>query len=285
MATSRLSTLAFEGLGAQPPAAPAEEGAGSGVLAPTATEGGVSLRDLVSSTEFPFNLVEVWLESVGANTDTMIEHLAFAPIDDVQSGLDKARLDGNPLTGSQRGPLLYFWKAVVQAGTDEPAPPTAGAAPQTAAAADEGTERKVADVLDRVDDSAYPLLSPENVAQMRQSYRLVPGGDPPDSERPAAEHLSALQHRISSGGAPFADFAVFGPYGRRQAKLLKFTAQVFVNGELVAKQLRGPSNYEGWRAGWRVFRGAMIMVGAASPATSDRYARGIEELNLLFPGS
>ena len=284
MATGGLPMFAFEGFGAPPPATSAEEAPDSGVLA-TAAEGGVSLRDLAATTKVPFSLVEVLLDSVGAGTDAIIEHLAFVPMDDVQNGLEKAKLDGNPLTGLQRGQLLYFWKAVVKAGSGEPAPTTSGAAPPAAPTADEGTKRKVADVLDQVDDSVYPLLPPETVAQMRQAYRLVTGGDPPDSERPTAEHLSALQHRIGGGTAPFADFAVFGPYGRRQAKLMKFTAQVFVSGELVTKQLRGPSNYEGWRAGWRVFRSAMIMVGAASPATLDRYSRGIEELNLLFPGS
>ena len=284
MATAGLPMFAFEGVGAQPPAAPAEEGAGSGVLATTADEGRVSLRDLAANTKVPFNLVELLLESLGATVDTLLEHLAFIPSEDIQTGLDKAKLDDNPLTGLQRGQLLYFWKAVVKAGSDEPPPPTSGAAPR-AMSTDEGTKRKIADVLDQVDDSAYPLLPPETVAQMRQSHRLVTGGDPPDSERPSADHLSALQHRISSGSAPFADFAVFGPYGRRQAKLLKFTAQVFVNGELVTKQLRGPSNYDGWRASWRVFRSAMIMLGASSPASLDRYARGIEELTLLFPNS
>ena len=276
--------FAFEGVGAQPPAATAEDNTGLSSLAVMTPEEKPSLRDLASVAKVPFALVEALLNTFGAGTDTLLEHLACIPTEDVQNGLDKAKLDGDQLTGLQRGQLLYFWKAVVKAGTADPSP-TPAAAPTAPPAIEEGTKRKISDVLDQVDDSAYPMLPPETVAQMRASYRLVTGGDPPDEERPTAEHLSALQHRIGSGTAPFADFAVFGPYGRRHAKLLKFTAQVFVNGELVTKQLRGPANYEGWRSGWRVFRSAMIMVGAASPATLDRYSRGIEELSLLFPGS
>ena len=64
---------------------------------------------------------------------------------------------------------------------------------------------------------------------------------------------------------------------------MRFTAQVFVHGELVTRQLRGPGSYSGWRASWGVFRAAMIMVNGASPSTLDRYARGIEELVALFP--
>ena len=116
--------FAFEGLGAPPPAASAEEGSGASALAiPPAAEGGASLRDLASGTNVPFTLVEALLDTVGADAETMIEHLAFIPIEDVQNGLDKAKLDGNPLTGLQRGQLLYFWKAVVKAGTAGQAPP------------------------------------------------------------------------------------------------------------------------------------------------------------------
>ena len=285
MATAGLPMFSFEGVGAQPPATAVEEGTGPNPLAGLAAEAKPSLQSLAAHAKIPFALVEALLSTLGANADTLLEHLACIPVEDVQNGLDKAKLDGDPLTGLQRGQLLYFWKALVKAGTAEESPPSASVAPNASPATDEGVKRKIADVLDQVDDSAYPMLPPDTVAQMRASYRLVTGGDPPDEERPTAEHLSALQHRISSGTAPFADFAIFGPYGRRQAKLLKFTAQVFVNGELVTKQLRGPANYEGWRAGWRVFRSAMIMVNAASPATLDRYARGIEELHLLFPGA
>ena len=121
------------------------------------------------------------------------------------------------------------------------------------------------------------------MAKMREFHRNVTGGDPPDHERPTAEQLSALSHRLGSGKAPFADFAVFGPYRRRQTKLLRFTAQVFAHGELVTRQLRGPGSFQGWRAGWGVFRAAMIMINGASPATLDRYARGIEELVTLYP--
>ena len=123
MATAGLPTFAFEGLGAQPPAATAEDGTGSSAPAVPAPEGGPSLRDLASGAKVPFTLVEALLDTFGAGADTMMEHLAFIPVDDVQNGLGKAKLDGNPLTGLQRGQLLYFWKAVVKAGTAGQAPP------------------------------------------------------------------------------------------------------------------------------------------------------------------
>ena len=64
---------------------------------------------------------------------------------------------------------------------------------------------------------------------------------------------------------------------------MRFTAQIFVHGELVTRQLRGPGSHAGWRASWGVFRASMIMIGGASPSALDKYARGIEEMITLFP--
>eukprot|EP00971_Amphidinium_carterae_P286647 5690899-Amphidinium_carterae.1 len=37
-------------------------------------------------------------------------------------------------------------------------------------------------------------------------------------EEPTAEQLSALKPLLDADAAPFADFAVFGPFGRRHSK-------------------------------------------------------------------
>ena len=79
------------------------------------------------------------------------------------------------------------------------------------------------------------------------------------------------------------DFALFGPYGRRAAVLQRFEAQVFVDGALHTKRMKGPSNFDSWLACWQVFRAAMLMCKAASPATLDGYAEGIRQLITLFP--
>ena len=54
-----------------------------------------------------------------------------------------------------------------------------------------------------------------------------------------------------SDSAPYTDFGVWGPFGRRQSKLLKYQAQIFVGGELQTKLMTGPPNFESWRKCWR----------------------------------
>eukprot|EP00971_Amphidinium_carterae_P323534 6429354-Amphidinium_carterae.1 len=75
---------------------------------------------------------------------------------------------------------------------------------------------------------------------------------------PTAEQLSCLRVKLQGDAVPYVDFSLFGPYGKRQAKMMKHAAQIFVGGELVAKQMPGPPNFAAWRQCFRVYRVAMI---------------------------
>ena len=120
---------------------------------------------------------------------------------------------------------------------------------------------------------------------MRQTHRDVTGDAPPESERPSSDQLAALKTRLEAGESPYVDFALWTPFGKRGAKLRKFDSQVFVDNELRNRPLTGPSNFDAWLASWKVFRSAMIMQGAASPAILDKYANGIRDLANIHPGS
>jgi len=244
-----------------------------------------SVEEVRVLAKVPAPVVESLLNYLKAEDTTEPAHLAFIPDADFDAAVENAKIEGEALTALQKGQMLYFIKVLRDAMNPTGASPSSAAAAVSTIAVPppEVEKRKISDVLDQVDDGPYQPLPAERVAAMRQFHRDVTGGDPPDNERPTAEQLSALAHRIGAGKAPFADFAVFGPYGRRQTKIMRFTAQVFVAGELVTRQLKGPGSYASWRASWNVFRAAMIMVNGASPATLDCYSRGIEELTTLFP--
>jgi len=139
--------------------------------------------------------------------------------------------------------------------------------------------------LDQADDSTFDELPASVVADLRANYVRTAGGPPAEDARPTSEQISALNARLKAGKSPFVDFAVWGAFGRRAAKLLKFTTQVFVEGSLQTRLLRGPGSFEAWRAAWRVLRSCLIMLEAASPAALDAYEEGIRQLTVLFPGS
>merc|ERR1712085_176297 len=59
--------------------------------------------------------------------------------------------------------------------------------------------------------------------------------------------------------------------GRRLAKFRLFDAQVFVDGVLKTRQLKGPLNFQAWEACWDILRATLISLG------------GVSQLNDLHP--
>eukprot|EP00971_Amphidinium_carterae_P163487 3241901-Amphidinium_carterae.1 len=106
-------------------------------------------------------------------------------------------------------------------------------------------------------------------------YHTTFGTRPQPYEEPSGEQLSALKALLDDDRAPYCDFAIWGPFGRRQGKLLRFQAQVFVYGELHTKMMAGPNTFEAWRPCWRVFRVAMILLQASLPGPLDEYEERI----------
>ena len=92
-----------------------------------------------------------------------------------------------------------------------------------------------------------------------------------------------MMARLTRGESPYADFAIFQPHGRRLAKHHKFDAQIFVDGKLTTRALKGPSDFPSWKSCWEVFRATMVSLLTVSPATLDGYERGISHLVDLYP--
>ena len=142
---------------------------------------------------------------------------------------------------------------------------------------------KLSAVLDQADDAPFDRLDPSKRAEFRLNHVRATGGPPPVDREPSPDQLAAMMSRLDRGDSPYADFAIFQPHGRRLAKHHKFDAQMFVDGKLQVRQLKGPSDFAAWKACWDVFRATMICLGVVSPATLDGYERGISLLNDLYP--
>jgi hypothetical protein len=123
------------------------------------------------------------------------------------------------------------------------------------------------------------------VTEMRKTYRKLMGARPAEAKRPSDEQLAALKSRLDAGHSPYADFGVFGPFGRIAAKLRKYEIKTMVGDKLITKLVSGPATYEQWLGSWGVYKAAMIMLQAASPGTLDDYQEGIRLLTVFYPRS
>ena len=144
---------------------------------------------------------------------------------------------------------------------------------------------KMSNLLDQADDSE--LLPPDGlkVHQWSQRYVMLMGASPEEEEEPTDSQLAALHRRVLElDQAPYCDFAVWQPYGRRALRAQKFRVfHPLGDGSFLTKELPGPQNLQQWTAAWRVSKVAALSLGIVSLAALQMYEKGIEKLTLQWP--
>ena len=131
---------------------------------------------------------------------------------------------------------------------------------------------KLSSVVDQADDREVRLL--EQGKSIYAVFKQRMGDYPRPEEDVTPEHLAALRALFSNGAPPYVDLAVWGPYGRRIQRKLRFSGQVLgASGVLHAAQLYGPPSVCEWQACWAIFQTGAIMLEVLSAATLDLWER------------
>ena len=139
---------------------------------------------------------------------------------------------------------------------------------------------KVNLVLDQVEEMMIPLVGLTGTELWRQNFITLKGAPPDEEESATDEQLTALNHRVLSGLAPYADFGVFGPFGRKLMRASKFRAWFpGPDGEYYAKERPGPSCWAQWDLCWGVLTTALLSLQVVSAAALERYARTVRRLS------
>ena len=97
----------------------------------------------------------------------------------------------------------------------------------------------------------------------------------------SAQSLRDLTHQRFG---PLHRFSFWVPHGKRTPKALEIMAFIQTGpGELAHRSLPGPSSWEAWRASWRIFRNAMMMLKASMVGALDADENFIRKLALKHP--
>ena len=227
--------------------------------------------------------------ALGGDLSMSMEDFAFMSDQAVTAAIADLRIPDVTTTELHRSQALRLFRrakvSAVEAGLPLEGVPIA-IQPQAGAAASKPEEAptllKFSSYLDQSSEATFPLLQPNEIRQHRDVYKDLFGAEPPTSKRPTDEQISAMAARLKSGRVPFVDFAVFGPFDDRAAKLRKHSDQVFVGGVLTTRLLSGPQTFADWQACFEVFKVAMVMLKAAKPGTLTAYEEGIKELWMAY---
>eukprot|EP00439_Symbiodinium_sp_Y106_P048834 s2768_g6.t1 len=143
----------------------------------------------------------------------------------------------------------------------------------------------MASLVDQTDESE--LLPPDHatVQTWLQRYTLAMGAAPEEEEEPTEAQLAGLHKRtLILDQAPYVDFAVWVPFGRRALKTQKFRVyHPLGDGSYLMREMPGPQNFREWLSSWRVFKVAALMLGILSLAVMLSYEKLIERLVVQWP--
>ena len=149
-------------------------------------------------------------------------------------------------------------------------------AASSAAASSPGRKKVKANlVLDQMDESEIDMLSQTELDEAYRHHVEVTGWDPPAEAEPTPEQIAALKAKVViRGEAPYADFSVLTPYGRRVQRQMKARSWVLQpDGTFKALEVPGPPTFDAWKACWRVYRAALFMLRSPGvPATASAAA-------------
>jgi hypothetical protein len=128
------------------------------------------------------------------------------------------------------------------------------------------------------------VLSPVLLRQLFDKYVKDRGEAPSPDVEPTPEQLSAVSHLLRAGVLPYADFSLFGPFGKRLLKKLTFTQHVYLpeSGCFQRQELPGPADYTAWLRSWRVYECALLLLEAVRAERLRAYEDRIYQLHLTF---
>ena len=210
----------------------------------------------------------------------------------IVTGAEDEERQENPLTPIQLGQagnvgrcarhLGGFGAAAIRAGTGGESQPVGGSssAETDGSAKTPEVKRKVklSHVIDQTNELEVAIIDQDKLRAGYTHYKRTFGSFPDPKKELTQEQLTALDALIGMDAVPYADFAVWAPFGHRIQRKVKLTGMVMgPDGKLQNIELKGPPNYETWEECFSLWQTGMVMLQAISFATTERYKETIKQ--------
>ncbi|CAE8696540.1 unnamed protein product, partial [Polarella glacialis] len=160
---------------------------------------------------------------------------------------------------------------------------------------------KTSAVLDQADYTEIQVRSSALMMQHFANHVEVTGAEPLSEVEPTPEQVSAMFERIVvKSEAPYADFSVLTPFGRRLQRTMKTRSWLLQqDGTWKALDVPGPPSFEAWQSCFRVYKAILFMLRydqdavpgpgsqaprkIVSPASIEMYYENFRALSHEFP--
>lgn len=149
------------------------------------------------------------------------------------------------------------------AGTGASVPGVVAGVPAPAGATTPSVKKvKISSVLDQTDDTEVEIKSRAELAGYFENHREITGSDPLPEVEPTDIQVVAMEEKVVvRDEAPYADFSILTPFGRRMQKTMKMKSFAFQpDGTWKTAEIPGPPNLQAWQACFKVYRAVLFML-------------------------
>lgn len=161
----------------------------------------------------------------------------------------------------------------------------AAAAASVASSVAAARKVKLSSVISQIDDTEVLLTDEKEILKAYARFEAVygKGERPPKESEPTAEQITAIKHLLDQGACPYADFAIFGPFGMRILKKVKLSGVVIGrDGSLKRQEFHGPANVAHWWSSYTVLQNILVMLDAVDLGNLLRYRTMVERYHDRF---
>jgi len=118
---------------------------------------------------------------------------------------------------------------------------------------------------------------------MFTEYEKARGAEPTEEIEPTVEQISAVKQVLDSDLVPYADFSLFGPYGKRFLQKLTLVNWSYLpDGSWQRRELPGPPTLEHWWASFRVLRTTYLLLGTVAAEILDNYGEMVRGFHAMY---
>ena len=250
----------------------------------------VSVDDLLERTGILPPIRASVMEALGR--PATLREIAFITESDWSNVVGGLRIPVAPVEGAdRRGPtpvergrvrfLQRTARLVAGLPVEAGQPPAAPEAPLPTAAPHPPSKRiKLSSLVDSSAEAELVNLEGSEIRTMFAQYKSARGEYPHKDVEPSEEQLSAVAQLLRTGSAPYVDFALFGPHGKRALKrlsLVSFSYQV-ETGSWKRVEIPGPPDFATWWKCWLVFKTTLLLLGAVSTEKLEHYGEFVRTL-------
>lgn len=150
------------------------------------------------------------------------------------------------------------------------------------------TRVKLSSLVDSTAEAELVTLEGSEIRRRFSEYKCARGDYPHKDMEPSGEQFSAVAQLLKTGQAPYVDFALFGPYGKRAPKKLTLVSFSYKVETGIWKRVGfpGPSDFNAWWKAWLVLKSTLPLLQSVDSERLEHYGEFIHQLVEMYgPGS